>query len=123
MRTQKAIVPDYVALILDIRDNLDYVYGDLSADSPALERKKSSYSKNIKRVGSYYYETDPDDKDLQNEDVDEDEEEGDYRPFIYREFNGKTFPVENMHIENNTKMLTQVINEVLFLLKDLTKDD
>jgi len=28
-----------------------------------------------------------------------------------------------MHIENNTKLLTQIMNEVSFLLEQLTKDD
>lgn len=97
MRTHKAIVPDYVALILDIRDDLDQVYGDLSPDAPVLERKKSSYKEKIKRVGSYYYEDD-EEKDLEKEEEDEDEEEGDYRSFIVREFDGKALQIENMHI-------------------------
>jgi len=85
-----------VAQILDVRDGLDDIYGSLDPDCPTLERKKSSYKGNIKRVGSYYYEDDLEEQ-YKNDD-DEDEDENEYREVLIREYDG-SLPIEKSNQE------------------------
>lgn len=90
LKNQKLLLPDYTAQVLDVRDDLDDIYGNLSPDCPTLERKKSSYKGNIKEVGSFYYDDDL--KESYKQDDDE-EEEHEYRQIMVREYDG-SLPIE-----------------------------